>query len=507
MTVASVLIPDDRPDVMRLAAGRHIPKRRVFLGRVRPKTLPQVPRFGRFLAAFGATPPPTNVDYYTKAAPALSRMYRNDARGCCVISGKFHQLGTWSANDSDAPALITVPDSDIDAMYNLLKAGPGDSGCVITDVLNHFKSPGLVGNSQYYKIDGYVAPDWTNKLEVQVALYLFGSLTIGINLPDAWTQGGNFSTWDVTNSSIVGGHDVCCVGYNATGVVIATWGGLRTITWTAFLQNRWVEECYAQLAPSWYNSDKLAPCGVMVDKLVTALAQLGGGSIPPIPDPTPPDPPTPIPPATKKAVVIPDQSHWYGTVKGGTYPVVDVPAQFIQDSEANCIQAETSNAGPRGSLLDYFWILRDVVPIVRDAVTQNWAGLGIDIVQFVNDWRSHFASAQEAHDSLGFSFRQFVLDAEKLVTDYQAGASAQTLIADIKALAGDLNIPWPFGDVLPKCPVDLCDSGPSAMTGNLEPANFTAAASGSRPPASFTLTVIGNAEQLRGIATALSAVQ
>lgn len=265
---------------------------KVKLGRNRPKVRPPVLKLKSYLTTFGATPPPPSVDYYTKAAAATSHMYLNDQYGCCVVSEKAHKLGIWSANDTDSGGTVIATDNEIYQQYQEW-CGPGDNGCVITQVLDIIKARGMKAGGKTYKIDGYVEADWTNKLEVQVALYLFGGLTIGVNLPQAWTQN---AVWDVTNTQIVGGHDVGPCGYNAQGVQVTSWGRIYTITWQAFLQNRWVEEMYVPLGPLWYNSDKLAPNGLDVAALLADLDKLGGGVIPDVGPPSPPVPPTPVPP-------------------------------------------------------------------------------------------------------------------------------------------------------------------------------------------------------------------
>lgn len=331
MPVPTVLIPDDDAIARMHANGEQpltTPMREVRLGRVRPKARPMAPRLAGYHTTAGATPPPPIVDWFSKALSSLKRMYLNDTYGDCVIAGKMHQLGVFSGNDSDAIVLAT--DQEVSDQYFGI-CGPGNNGCVITDVLDVWKARGLSAGGRVYKIDGYVSVDWTNKLEVQVAIYLFGSLTIGINLPSAWTSGGDGSFWDVTNSGIVGGHDVCCVGYNSTGVQIATWGGLRTITWAAFTSTRWIEECYAQLAPLWYGSDKLAPSGIDAAKLKADLDLLGSGTIPPI-DPSP-SPVPPVPPPTPvvitsmgktqpKAIAVPTGP--FGRTIAVTIPALDV---------------------------------------------------------------------------------------------------------------------------------------------------------------------------------------
>jgi hypothetical protein len=78
-------------------------------------------------------------------------------------------------------------------------------------------------------------------------------------------------------------------------VLISTWGGLRTITWSAFQARTWVSELYCLLAPLWYNNDRLAPNGVDVATLQADLAKLSGGVIPDVGPPPGPVPPPPNP--------------------------------------------------------------------------------------------------------------------------------------------------------------------------------------------------------------------
>lgn len=237
---------------------------------------------------------PEEVDWSAKAMASLKRVYLNDQYGDCVIAGKYHQVGIWSGNDTTAAVLGT--DKEVLDAYHKI-CGPGDNGCYIPDVLDAFQKDGLTLNGVKHRIDGYLFLDHTNKALVQTAIYLFGSLTLGINLPNAWTCTN--CTWDTTNSPIVGGHDVCVCGFTKTGVKIATWGGIVEITWAAFLSSRWIEESYVQLSPDWYNADNLSPNGVNVQALRDALAAIGGGNTPPIPDPgpvPPPIPPGPTPP-------------------------------------------------------------------------------------------------------------------------------------------------------------------------------------------------------------------
>jgi hypothetical protein len=257
----------------------------VKLGRIRPDILPAMPRFRSFFdESVMAAPPPTSINRRDKAAASLARMYLNDRYGCCVISGKGHALGLWSANDSDSGGQVQATDQEIYSQYQGI-CGPGDNGCIITRVLDVMRSRGFIAGGKAFKIDGYVAVDHTSKLETQVVQILFGAGTIGINLPDAWTKN---NVWDVTTSRIIGGHDVTPIDYDDRGVYVSSWGRIYLMTWAAWVSTRWVDEYYAILAPLWYGADGLAPNGVNVQGLRDALNKLGQGQVPPLPDPNPP---------------------------------------------------------------------------------------------------------------------------------------------------------------------------------------------------------------------------
>jgi hypothetical protein len=263
----------------------------VRLGRIRPKARPLALRLAayidldRLLAAL-----PVSVDYAQKAKESISRVYLNDTYGDCVIAGKYHTVGIWSGNDQGAAVLGT--DQEVLESYHTI-CGPGDNGCVITDVLDVFRSRGLPFGGKAHRIDGYVSCDWRNQDLVRAALYLFGNLTLGINLPDAWTRN---DLWDVTATRIVGGHDVTACGYTQQGVQIASWGRIYTITWAAFTSTKWLEEAYCLLGPDWYNDDQLSPLGLNVQTLKDDLTKISGGQVPPIdPGPAPPVPPVPPP--------------------------------------------------------------------------------------------------------------------------------------------------------------------------------------------------------------------
>ena len=156
---------------------------------------------------------------------------------------------------------------------------------------------GIVLGGSTHKIDGYCSIDWTNKVEVQAAIDLFGYVDIGLALPAAWADAG--SVWDVTRSGIEGGHCVAAVGYDATGGHHRQLGQALYDHLGAFLSRKWIEEAYAVLAPEWYSVASTAPNGVNLAALKADLAALAAGDIPSIaPTPVPVVPPTPVTPVT-----------------------------------------------------------------------------------------------------------------------------------------------------------------------------------------------------------------
>jgi hypothetical protein len=268
----------------------------VALGRKRHRVTPQALKMAAFWDPNRMTvAPPSSINRRDKAALALARMYRNDVQGCCVISGKAHLLGLVSGNDQDSGGIILATDAEIDEQYVGI-CGPGDQGCYITEVLNVMKAKGFKAGGKYYKIDGYVSVDHTDKVKSQVSQIVFGANSIGINLPRDWTQKARWSLpTTASGAQIVGGHDVTPIDYDEEGVYVSSWGRIYLMEWAAWMSKKYVDEYYAILAQSWYNNDQLAPNGFDVARLRAALATLGGGGIPDI-DVTPPPPPPPPPP-------------------------------------------------------------------------------------------------------------------------------------------------------------------------------------------------------------------
>jgi hypothetical protein len=224
--------------------------------------------------------PPDSLDLTDKAADSIRRMYLNDQYGDCVIAGKFHTAGMMTGEDTGTP--LVGEDKEVLGHYHRI-CGSGDNGCVITEVLDDMQAGRFTVGGKKASVDAYAAVDNKNTKLAKVAMNLFGPLTLGIDLPNAWT--GNSQIWDVTNTQIVGGHDVCTAGYDSQYVLISSWGKIYKMTWAAFNSTKWVGEVWALLSPLWYGDDSVAPGGVKLDKLKADFDLLKQGRIPEIDPP------------------------------------------------------------------------------------------------------------------------------------------------------------------------------------------------------------------------------
>jgi hypothetical protein len=205
--------------------------RKLFLGRQRPTRRPKI-WLHDYLRRAPTAAVPASVDYYTKAAPAISQVYGNDFAGNCVIASGMHQEAVFTAAGLGTPAVGTSAEAL--ATYHEF-CGPGDNGCNIMAVLDRRKSGGIKVGGKAYKILDYVGVDWRQQQLLETAIYLFGAVEFGVNLPRAWESS---PTWDVVSSPIVGGHDIPGFGFDPAGITISTWGGTRKLTWRAATSTR-----------------------------------------------------------------------------------------------------------------------------------------------------------------------------------------------------------------------------------------------------------------------------
>jgi hypothetical protein len=293
----------------------------VKLGRKRPAVPPKTLKLRRYLLK-DLPPPPSSADW---ATPVKSwPMYMNNKIGDCTAAAGGHEIGCFTANTASLRRLCDAgrasqgetgtetvfTDDQIVSVYSAISGYvPGDestdNGASVTDLLNYWQQTGYpqVGtDTANHTIAGYVAVDGTNNTEIQQAIDLFGTLTIGFDLPDAWIksfQGDGSDVWDVGPGIAPdpnNGHCIPFVAYDAEGVTAVTWGAVVKITWSAvamILDPNNGGECYAKVSTDWASGTMPAPNGVDLATLNSDLAALNGEP----PSPNPPVPPAPVPPA------------------------------------------------------------------------------------------------------------------------------------------------------------------------------------------------------------------
>lgn len=187
-------------------------------------------------------------------------MFNNDTVGDCTCAGAAHLIMQWTANSG----LEVVPAAtDVLAAYSAITgynpADPStDTGANELDVLNFWKNTGICN----HKIGCYVSVNPSNVPHVKAAIYLFGGLYIGVQLPNsAMNQTNAGQVWDIVSDDggIGGGHCVEIVAYDADGLTCVTWGQEQRLTWAWW--NKYVDECYAILSNDFLNGNGLTPGG------------------------------------------------------------------------------------------------------------------------------------------------------------------------------------------------------------------------------------------------------
>lgn len=211
-------------------------------------------------------PAPESIKY----ASAISDfgMMKNDALGDCTCAANGHRIQVITQMNG---SMITVSDDAVLKMYEDVSGydpatGVNDNGANMLDVMKYMQSTGLAG----YKTGPFLEIDITNLQEVKQAIYLFGSVNIGIQLAISM-QGAE--KWDVVDPSLQGdsapgswgGHDVIVPGYDADSLYPITWGAFIELTnrgWIAY-----VDEAYVQMDPLWLNPLQQAPNGLDLAQL------------------------------------------------------------------------------------------------------------------------------------------------------------------------------------------------------------------------------------------------
>ena len=229
---------------------------------------PEVPklRLAAYLDATELPPVPAVIGNF-KSWPQNWRVLANDQFGCCVESGAAHETMLLKADAGYAPPLFSnsVILKDYQDCGSGYKIGDNstDQGTDVQQYAAYRQKVGILDASgQRHKIDIYAALRVGDISQLALAVYLFGCVGIGVQLPNsAIDQFQLFEPWSVvSDSGTAGGHYIPVIGRNSIGSWICiTWGRLQAVTPTFLSQ--YMDEGMAFLSLERLSAKNLSPQG------------------------------------------------------------------------------------------------------------------------------------------------------------------------------------------------------------------------------------------------------
>ena len=211
-------------------------------------------------------PPIPPEQHYSRAVTKSWGMLGNDKYGNCTYAGMAHLIQSDAANNGRQ---IEFTAKAIIAAY-LKSTGGVDSGQSLLAVLKDVRKNGIQGR----RIGAFLQVDPRKIAQVKAAIYLFGGLYCGVDLPIASQKQ---VVWDVPKGGLLGDgargswgpHCVPITDYADWGYVCETWGDEVPMTkryWNAYFFEAW-----ALIAEDWVTGAKPAPNGFNLDALTKAL--------------------------------------------------------------------------------------------------------------------------------------------------------------------------------------------------------------------------------------------
>lgn len=265
------------------------------LGKKAPDNKRPALRLSTLLKTAPAAPP--SADYVSEVA--AWPMYMNDTLGICAIAAPGHAIEGWTRYAQGTTTVL--PDSAILKGYEDVGGYvPGnpktDQGCVLQDVLDYWRKTGIGGD----KVLFFAKVDPQNASEVAAAIYYFGHIIYGIQVPQsAMDQFNAGQPWDVVDNDggNLGGHAINVGAYNDQSMYTAvTWGAAQKVTQPFF--KKYADEAWVVGTADWLNKTSgKSLAGLDLQGLGAEFASLTGDPNPfPNPTPTPTPEPTPTPP-------------------------------------------------------------------------------------------------------------------------------------------------------------------------------------------------------------------
>jgi hypothetical protein len=189
----------------------------------------------------------------------------NDRYGNCVIVTKGHMIMTWVSSLRHKDDRIS--DEDVVTESRSLGALKGFN---ILSSLKIWRKRGILSE----KIWAFADIRLDDTLIVQAAIFYFGCIEIGVNLPLAW-KGAD--TWDTGNGRDYrpgswGPHSVPIVGYDVDYVFVVSWGELIPMTWRALRE--YCDEAFVAISVKWLSVEGNNPAGLNLELIHQKLLEI-----------------------------------------------------------------------------------------------------------------------------------------------------------------------------------------------------------------------------------------
>ena len=165
------------------------------------------------------------------------KLLANDTVSDCVWADAAHQVMYWNAlSGREAPRFTdasVISDYSAQTGYDP-KRPETDEGTDLGEASLYWQKIGVLdAMARRHRIDISVSLRPSNIDEVLLATYLFGAVSLGIQLPEsAQEQFDQAIPWEpIIGSSNLGGHCITCVGRSSRGnILVVTWGRLHAMT-------------------------------------------------------------------------------------------------------------------------------------------------------------------------------------------------------------------------------------------------------------------------------------
>ena len=218
------------------------------LGKLPPKFDPRTFKLSAYFKA-GLPPVPWFCGWHIKGRDW--GYLGNDKYGDCAFAAVGHAEQCWTANSFKQ---LDVKEKDIIDAYFAYTGGE-DRGSVLLDVLKIWRKQGIINK----KIEAFVKVDRVE--QVKSAIYMFGGVYIGLELPNYVMKSPIKTPWTRTafaapNSN--NGHCVHVVGYDKNNLYCITWGQVKAMSYN--FAKKYMDEAYVILSPDWFYEQK-APNG------------------------------------------------------------------------------------------------------------------------------------------------------------------------------------------------------------------------------------------------------